>query len=565
MSNSVYEAALLAAAPEKSGSPERTHMNENRKAARWRQRRIIYNNDGDDVKEVQNRHEGHWQLMERSGGELIDDFLAARTTSLVGTQVDSIWYSTCTAGVLFTHDTKLGGYFGKGVSQELLDTYGRDNLQIQVDYAHENNLEVFWSLRMNDTHDSHPQDYRSHYCGQAPFKTENPHYLLGEADDWYKYPDGPRHWWSSLDFTYPEVREHLFSLIEEVCRGYDVDGIELDFLRHPRFFPPTTDGNPVDPDHLEMMTDLVRQIRKMADEVEQERGRPLLLAARTPFALTEARFVGLDVEQWLAEDLIDLLIAGGLLERIMTAPLKEVVELGHRFEVPVYPCVGWPFWRYWSFLDLGAGEHRTFNSWVKTFYGGHPNDVDKPCYIVAWNSWEGTTGAWRGAAMNAWNAGADGIYVFNGFHSTPFDRWREIGDPKTLANKAKVFGVDRFPDPSNPAELAELELIPGEPVSAHFQIGEDLTAGNLAELRFRLHLWDFSDDDEIEVKLNGVTLDDLKRDGHSQTSTSGQWLECQLTPEQANRGENIVELMVSTRDAAINTPLVVDAVQIHVR
>ena len=72
----------------------KTHMNENRKAARWRQRRIIYNNDGDDVKEVQNRHEGHWQFMTRSGGELIDDFLAARTTSLVNTQVDSIWYST---------------------------------------------------------------------------------------------------------------------------------------------------------------------------------------------------------------------------------------------------------------------------------------------------------------------------------------------------------------------------------------------------------------------------------------------------------------------------------------
>ena len=314
---------------------------------------------------------------------------------------------------------------------------------------------------------------------------------MGEADDWDKYSDDRRHWWSSLDFTYPEVREHIFSLIEEVCHGYDVDGVELDFLRHPRFFPPTMDGNPVDVDHLEMMTDLVRKIRKMADEVEQERGRPLLLAARTPFALAEARFVGLDVGQWLAEDLIDLLIAGQLFERIMTAPLEEVVELGHRFEVPVYPCVGWPFWRYWSFLDLGAGDHRTLDSWVKTLYGGHPNDVDKPCYIVAWNSWEGTTGAWRGAAMNAWNAGADGIYVFNGFHSTVFDRWREIGDPKTLANKAKVFGVDRFPDPSNPAELAELELTTGEPVSAHFQIGEDLTAGNLAELRFRLHLWTF--------------------------------------------------------------------------
>ncbi len=539
-------------------------MNESRKAARWRRRRIIYNNDGDDVKEAQNRHDVHWQLMVRSGGELIDDFLQARTTSLVDTQVDSIWYSTCTAGLLFTHHTELGGYCGKGISQELIDTYGRDNLQIQVDYAHENNLEVFWSLRMNDTHDAHPKGYRSNYCGVAPFKTENPHYLLGEADDWYKYPGEPRQWWTSLDFTYPEVREHIFSLIEEVCRGYDVDGVELDFLRHPTFFPPTLDGNPVDPDQVEMMTDLVRRIRKMADEVERERGRPLLLAVRTPFALADALFVGLDLQQWLAEDLIDVLIAGGLFERIMTEPLQEVVELGHEFEVPVYPCVGWPFWHYWAFLDLGAGEHRTRGSWVETLYGGHPNDIDKQCYIVAWNAWKGSAAAWRGAAMNAWNARADGIYVFNGFHSTPIERWREIGDPKTLANKEKVFGVDRFPGESNLSKPGELELKPRQPVTAHFQIGEDVASGNVSGLRFRLHLWDFSDDDEIEVKLNGGSLDDLRRAGLPQTSTSGQWLECRLNPEQVKRGENKVELMVSKRDAAMTTPLVVDAVQLHV-
>jgi hypothetical protein len=65
-------------------------MDEKRRAARWRKRRLIYNNDGDDVREVQNRHDGDWQLLARSRGELIDDYLNARTTSLVGTNVDSI-------------------------------------------------------------------------------------------------------------------------------------------------------------------------------------------------------------------------------------------------------------------------------------------------------------------------------------------------------------------------------------------------------------------------------------------------------------------------------------------
>ena len=539
-------------------------MNENRKAARWRRRRIIYNNDGDDVVEVKNRHDAHWQVTRRSGGELIDDFLKARTTSLVGTQVDSIWYSTCAGGIGFAHQTKLGGFCEKGISQELIDTYGRDHLQIQVEFCHKNKLEVFWSLRVNDTHDAHPKDFRTRYYGLAPIKRDHPENLLGQQSDWEKYPDGPRRQWTSLDFSVPEVREHIFSLVEEVCQGYDVDGVELDFLRDPKFFAPTVDGKPVEPQHLEMMTDLVRRIKDMTAEVERERGRPLLLAARTPHAVADARFVGLDLEQWLAEDLIDVLIPAGPHERISES-LLEVVALGHQFEVPVYPCIAWPFWHYWAFLDLGSGEHRTWGSWVKTLYGGHPNDMDKQCYIVALNSWEGSAAAWRGAATNVWNAGADGIYVFNAFHSTPFERWQEIGDPQTLVNLDKIFGAIRFSSESDLAEAGELELKQGQAVKARFQIAEDVTAGNISAFLFRLHLWEPSDNDEIDVKLNGGSLDDLKRAGSSQTSTSGQWMECPLNPEQVRRGENEVELMVSRRDAAMSTPLIVDAVQLHVK
>lgn len=171
-----------------------------RRAARWRQRRIIYNNDGDDVRQVQDHHDADWQLTTRKG-ELIDDFLAARTTSLVGTQVDSIWYSTCTGGLWFTHNTVLGGYYGKGMAQELIDTYGRDDLQIQVDFGHEHGLEVFWSLRMNDTHDAYPENYRTRYYGIAPFKLDHPEYMMGEPEDWDRYEGGVKRQWTSLDFS----------------------------------------------------------------------------------------------------------------------------------------------------------------------------------------------------------------------------------------------------------------------------------------------------------------------------------------------------------------------------
>ena len=279
-------------------------MDAQRREARWRSRRIIYNNDGDDVREPQNHRELTWQLLNRSGGELSDDFLDARSRPLLGTQVDSLWYSTCFSGLTFSHQTRVGDFYGSEVPQELVDLYGRDNLQIQTDFCHANGLEAFWSLRMNDTHDAYPEGIRTAFRELAPFKRDHPHCLMGQPGDWEKYPTGPKHEWTSLDFGLPEVRDHVCALIDEVCRGYDVDGVELDFYRAPRFFRPSMEGEPVEPQHVEAMTDLVRRIRRAADEAGQRRGRPLLLAMRAPMTVEKGLFIGLDLETWLAEDLV---------------------------------------------------------------------------------------------------------------------------------------------------------------------------------------------------------------------------------------------------------------------
>ena len=66
-------------------------MKEKRKVARWRNRRIIFNNDGDDVNVAETPHDVHVGLMTRTEGDLIDDFLNARIRPLVGTQVNSYW------------------------------------------------------------------------------------------------------------------------------------------------------------------------------------------------------------------------------------------------------------------------------------------------------------------------------------------------------------------------------------------------------------------------------------------------------------------------------------------
>ena len=530
-------------------------MDQERKAARWRKRRIIYNNDGDDIVETDNHLGVISGLMQRTDGELIDDFLQARSKPLVETQVDSIWYATCVSGLTFTHQTRLGGFHNKGIPQQLIEQYGRDNLQIQLDFYREQQMEGFWSLRMNDTHDSWPGGSAFLVDGLAPFKREHPECLMGEPPD----PENPEKViWTAVDFSYPQVREHVFSLIQEVCQGYDVDGVELDFLRSPSYFVPTENGLAVEEEHLDAMTDLVRRVSAMAGEVSRQRGRPLLLAARTPFSVEDSRFVGLDIEQWLQEDLIDIWVPGGLQESIMTQSFKPIVELGHRYDVPVYPCISWAFWQQWAFLDDGAGSNRTRELWTKALRS------EGTANFVALNSWEGAMAAWRGGAVNLWNADADGIYVFNGFHGAPVGVYGEIGDLKSMANKDKIFGVDRFEGGSSFSDVREVELPQGELVKAEFQVGEDIASDNACELLFRLHVWDFSGDDDISVKLNDQSLDGLKPAGPEQES-DGQWLECLLVdPTQVARGNNKVELTVEKRDESMQTPLILDGVQLRV-
>ena len=349
-----------------------------------------------------------------------------------------------------------------------------------------------------------------------------------------------------------------------MCRGYDVDGVELDFYRAPRFFRPSMEGEPVEPQHVEAMTDLVRRIRRAADEAGQRRGRPLLLAIRAPMTVEKGLFIGLDLETWLAEDLVDLLIAGDDPNSTMTESFAGIIDLGHQHEVPVYPCIPWLFWHYWAYLDMAAHKHGDRDEWIETMYYGDPKDVDKPCFLDVWNAWEGTAASLRGAATNLWNAGADGIYVFNGFCGPRSGAWDELGDPAILKNRDKVFGVDRFAADSGAEAVRTLELRCSEVLTAQFQVGEDLTSeGTIPRLRFRLHLWDTAANDDLCVKLNGELLDGLQAVGPA-ASTGSQWLECGLDAGRLRRGENGVELMLRQRDETMQQPLVVDAIQLHV-
>jgi hypothetical protein len=363
-----------------------------REKARWRKRRIIYNNDGDDVIEARPEgveHDVAEALMVRRTGDTLQDFLDARSTPLIGSQVDSNWFATSMGGLTFSHHTKLGGFFGQGVPQELVDKYGRDPLEIQLDFSREHGMEAAWCIRMSDIHDSFPMGSRRYNYGLAKFKRDHPECMMGKEGDWEKYGrSNPRSAWTRLDFAIPGVREHIFAIIEEVAESYDVDLIGMEFFKYWPFFRESLDGDPVKPEHLEMMNDLLRRIRRMADGVGSRRGRPLLLATHTPFGLEDCVHVGVDLETWLREGLIDQFSPGGNMESVFRDSYTDIIALGHKYEIPVYPCISWAPWGRWVFLASSDGKIRQYDKWLETLYGGQPDRIGNPSFILVFNEWE---------------------------------------------------------------------------------------------------------------------------------------------------------------------------------
>ena len=397
---SVHAADVVDANDPVTGPGGNSTVKAERKRAAHRRRRIIMNNDGNDVRNLVD-----------SLPRTRDEFLRQRTSPLVGSHVDAIFYCTGGAFNMYRHhslETEL--YKNSGSDPDWgwqLGLDGPDVLETMVAFGHRHDIEVFWSLRMNDTHDA-----KYAWC-LSQWKKDRPQLLMGRPGE--EFPFGRARWkgrWSALDFAAPEVRDKVLSILTDVATRYDVDGLELDFFRHPVFFRPQMTGDPVTQEHCDLMTDLLARVRRMADDVASQRGRPLLISIRVPDSAGYAKAIGLDVERWLADDLVDLLAAGGYFH---LQPWERTVALGHRYDVPVYPCL--------SASRLGFATPRAdlFNN----------RNVSGP-------------EVWRGEAARAWDAGADGIYVFNCFN--PRDPiFRELGDPKLLDQLDKKYDVNVGP------------------------------------------------------------------------------------------------------------------------
>ncbi|MBN1589455.1 MAG: family 10 glycosylhydrolase [Pirellulales bacterium] len=475
-------------------------MKDARHKAAWKPRAILFNNDGNDAR--------------RMDEPTRENFLRTRAVPMAKTKTATLCYCTGIWGV-FTHpcaDAQLRTSRDRSAKEwatNLAKDGGPDTLGTMVEFSHRHGIEVFWSLRMNDTHDAADGSMLSQW------KQAHRDLLVGKRGT--RYPFGANRW-SAADYAHKEVRDRVVTWCDDVLKRYDVDGLELDFFRHAIFFKPQLHGKKVTQEQCDQMTSLIRRLRESADRQGARRGRPVLIAIRVPDSAGFCKAIGLDVDRWMEEGLIDMLIVSGYFR---LNEWKTSVEWGHRHGVPVFASLDEPRLR-------------------------RQPELQKIRESI---------GVYRARALDAWRAGVDGIYLFNYFGvSRDLQACKEVGDPEALMKMDKLYatgsrevrsagsylkGAKKYLHrrPMLP-ELPE-KLSADRPAKVTLVV-HDRVEENGGKATLRLYLSESISPELLIVAVNGHVLSTGRQDG--------RWIELPVEPSWIKTGTN--EFDVSLKKGA---------------
>ena len=333
-----------------------------------RPRRVFYNTDGCDA-----------VYYPADKPRTPDEFKKERLAHTEGTETAVLSY--CVTGGGFGHvlyDSKVAHLYLAdpddsakpviNITRELI-RQGTNPVQLAQEYCREHNLEFFACLRMNDTHDMvHRPDHPSIFW--SPFKDEHPDALFGRWDSRPSFCS-----WSAVDYGHPAVQDYLADLTAELATRFDVDGFEFDFMRHAQLFRSVACGGTASQAELDTATAVMRRLRAATEAAGKAKGRPILVSIRVPDSVEYCRAIGIDIERWLQEGLVDMLITASYFQ---LNPWSYTAGLAHRYGVKAYAS-----------LD----ESRIAGSLPI----GYRNSVQ----------------TYQGMVLGALAQGMDGIYLFN--------------------------------------------------------------------------------------------------------------------------------------------------------
>ena len=300
---------------------------------------------------------------------------------------------------------------------------GEDPQQAVIDRGHELNLHVYASLRMNDNHFNGAQlaDLQTlHHTELTQLRKDHPEWLLGEdTEEWFAL---------SWNMAIPQVRENRFQHLREVCQNYPWDGVELDWQRHPFHFPA---------DYAYRLryifTDFMRAARQLTDELAQERGQPFYLAARVAGSIEGCHRIGYDVETWVKENLVDILIPAGAAATDPAIEVSAFRALCADRDIALYPG----------------------------FDGGVPGPAAGP---------EGETARHnmrtKATAMQYHQQDATGIYAFN-WHADRDSKRELLTQVGAVQNSAPPRQALQRHPPLPPAHRGVARRVPARPAARH--------------------------------------------------------------------------------------------------
>jgi len=456
--------------------------------------------------------DGHAVAKDAKGD--LKQWIANLFEPLADSHVDALFWCDGAGGNTANYDSQVLERTGKraGKPRTYIDRWieeGNDPPKVVVREARKRKLDVFYSFRINDIHDSFIPDEK------PTFKINNPHWLIGprKYGEVTSFP-------TALNFAIPEVRELKFRVIEELFEKYDFDGLEIDFLRSAPYFLPGTEAK-----NAPLLTGLLRRVRAHLDQRGKARGRPIRLAVRVNESLRSCQLDGYDVPAWIEQGLVDHISLGS---GVMDIEVGEFKKLAAPRGIYVYPVLyGWP-----------------------SKYNPIPDELA------------------TGLALNYWSQGADGIYLFNWFPHTKNNSektgaymaglLKELGNPNALRARPRVmFAADRG-RPQRAYQYNWLHCVlpkalpEGKPLSATIRVGDKLTGRVTVEMQVD----NLQIKDVVVVSLNGKPVKGLKRIQPNRLSAS-------VKTDILRIGHNRAVMQLVQRSEKSTKPRVVSALELH--
>jgi len=207
---------------------------------------------------------------------------------------------------------------------------GVDRFARWIDRCRAERISPWLSIRTNDVHatDDLNSPMHSHFWKK--------HHGFWRVD--YRFEQRTDR---ALDYGRPEVRQRLLALVSELAERYDVDGLEIDWVRTEFVFRPGHEaaGAP-------LLTDMMKRIREVLNKWEGRRGHRIALSVRVPPHPLTCRHFGLEPVQWAREGLISAVALSPHIHVFNDTPVDLWKDLLHGTDVLICPGADIRVWAH---------------------------------------------------------------------------------------------------------------------------------------------------------------------------------------------------------------------------